>query len=77
MKTILHVNRHTIAHNRKNKTTAPPLIARTYKGTTYSSGFDLVDQDGRVVARFVYRPDRPLSCGAVAWIETDLEVREA
>ncbi len=30
--------------------------------------------DGSEVARVVYRPDKPLSCGAVAWIETELPV---
>jgi len=31
--------------------------------------------DGKVAARVVSRPDKPLSCGARIWIETTEEVR--
>jgi len=34
-----------------------------------------VDKDGNEVARIVYQPEKPLSCGARVWIETQLEVR--
>jgi hypothetical protein len=33
----------------------------------------ILDGDGREVAR-VYRPDRPLPCGARCWVETGLRV---
>ena len=36
---------------------------------------DLLDEAGQVVARVVYRSDRPLPCGARVWVETDLAVR--
>lgn len=31
---------------------------------------------GEVVARVVYSPDKPLSCGARVWIETDTDTVE-
>jgi hypothetical protein len=34
----------------------------------------LVKTDGKVVARVVYSPDKPLSCGARVWIETEADV---
>ena len=36
----------------------------------------LIMKDGEEVGRFVYRPDKPLSCGAHVWFETDCEVIE-
>jgi len=36
-----------------------------------------LDEDGEVVASVVYSPDKPLSCGAKVWIETELEVSVA
>lgn len=38
---------------------------------------NLVDEDGNVVAKIIYSPDKPLSCGATVWIETNLEVAES
>jgi len=81
---ILHVNRHVIASNKKNGTRLPPLVAklkskrkhdssRSLKGLQ-STTLALSDSNGRVVARLVYRPDKPLNCGATAWLETDLAV---
>ena len=29
---------------------------------------------GNVVAELIYRPDKPLSCGAKVWLETQLDV---
>ena len=34
----------------------------------------LVIKDGEEIGRFVYRPDKPLSCGAHVWFETNCEV---
>jgi hypothetical protein len=36
---------------------------------------ELLGDDGEVVASVIYSPDKPLSCGAKVWIETELEVR--
>ena len=36
---------------------------------------EVIDEHGKIVATVVYSPDKPLSCGAKVWIETQLEVR--
>lgn len=74
MKTIIHVNQHVIKANRKNDTRDPVLTVKTYKDNKYGSNVCIVDADGNYVARIVYSPDKPLSCGAHVWIETNNEV---
>ena len=74
MKTIVHVNQHIIKRNRKNSTEEPCLTVKTYKSNNYTNSAIIVDADGNEVARVVYRPHKPLSCGAHCWIETQLEV---
>jgi hypothetical protein len=69
MKTIIHVNQHVIKANRKNNETNPVLTVKTYKSNTYAH---TVKIDGP--SKVVYSPDKPLSCGAHVWIETESEV---
>jgi hypothetical protein len=69
-----HVNRHMIKADKKDGGRRPVLTAKRRGRTATGSGCRIPDDDGRVVARMVYRPDRPLSCGAHAWIETDHHV---
>ena len=69
MKTIVHVNQHKIRAGER-----AVLTVKTYKSNDYASEADIV-VDGKVVAKVVYRPDNPLSCGAKVWIETEGEVR--
>lgn len=69
MKTIIHVNQHIIKSNAKNKTAEPVLTVKTYKSNTYAHEV-LIKGDSRVV----YSPDKPLSCGARVWIETESDV---
>jgi hypothetical protein len=33
-------------------------------------------QDGKEAARIIHRPDKPLSCGATVWIETNNKVEK-
>ena len=73
MKKIIHVNQHQIRHNHKHGTRDPVLTVKTYKSNEYASEL-LVKTDGKVVARVVYSPDNPLSCGARVWIETEADV---
>ena len=75
MKTIIHVNQHVIKSNRKHNKSEPVLTCKTYKSTTYAHTAEILDSFGNVVATVVYRPDKPLSCGAHVWIETTNEVR--
>ena len=69
MKTIIHVNQHVIKSNRKNGATDPVLTVKTYKENRYGHEV-LIKGDSRIV----YSPDKPLSCGAHVWIETQGEV---
>ena len=74
MKTIVHVNQHKIRANLKHNTRDPVLTVKDYKTNRYTSNAIIKDDDGNEVARVVYSPDKPLSCGARVWIETQLEV---
>lgn len=75
-KTIIHVNQHVIKHNRKTGSNDPVLTCKTYDSNEYGHEVIIYDKDGNEVARIVYRPDKPLSCGAHVWIEccTKVEV---
>lgn len=75
MKTIVHVNQHVIKANAKTGERDPVLTVKTYKSNKYAHEVDILDAEGNVVATVVYRPDKPLSCGAKVWIETQHEVR--
>ena len=70
MKTIIHVNQHVIKSNRKHGLLDPVLTVKTYKSNEYGHEVAILDSSGNEVARVVYRPAKPLSCGAHVWIET-------
>ncbi|MAK30925.1 MAG: hypothetical protein CL490_10670 [Acinetobacter sp.] len=74
VKTIIHVNQHKIKSNKKKDDVEPVLTVKTYKDNRYAHEAIIVDSDGNEVARVVYRPHKPLSCGAHCWIETQNEV---
>lgn len=74
MKKIVHVNQHNIRRNATKGTTDPVLTVKTYKSNTYANEVVIKSASGEVLARIVYRPDKPLSCGARVWIETEHEV---
>jgi hypothetical protein len=69
MKTIIHVNQHVIKSNRKDGKTDPVLTVKTYKSNRYA-----MDVTIHGPSRVVYSPDKPLSCGAHVWIETEADV---
>lgn len=69
MKTIIHVNQHVIKANAKTGRKDPTLTIKTYKGNMYAHEA-LIDGPSKVV----YSPDKPLSCGARVWIETQASV---
>lgn len=75
MKTIIHVNQHIIKKNRKENEQNPVLTCKTYKENNYASEVEVYDKDGEVVGRFIYRPDKPLSCGAHVWFETECQTK--
>jgi len=72
MKTIIHVNQHVIKNNRKTGAIDPVLTCKTYKSNTYAHEV-IIDGPSRIV----YSPDKPLSCGAHVWIETESKVKTA
>ena len=73
MKTIIHVNQHNIKAN-KDGENRPVITCKTYKDNKYAHEAVIYGQDGLVAARVVYSPDKPLSCGAKVWIETENKV---
>tara|TARA_Y100001963_G_C6530956_1_gene331048 strand:+ start:181 stop:438 length:258 start_codon:yes stop_codon:yes gene_type:complete len=74
MKTVIHVNQHVIRANAKSGARDACLTVKTYKSNRYANTAVIRDAGGVEVARVVYRPDKPLSCGARCWIETTLTV---
>ncbi len=70
MKTVIHVNQHVIKKNRKNGSNDPVLTCKTYKSNTYAHEA-IIDGPSKVV----YSPNKPLSCGAHVWIETESKVK--
>ena len=68
MKTKIHVNQHHIRANAKGAD-LPVLTVKTYKENRKCNR--VVVHGPSVV---VYSPDKPLSCGAKVWIETEAEV---
>jgi hypothetical protein len=69
MKTIVHVNQHAIRKNIKADKREPVLTVKTYKSNTYAHEVALHGP-----SKVVYSPDKPLSCGARVWIETEDKV---
>ena len=65
----LHVDKHVIVRNRKQGENNPAITVQTSKGPHKAHE---VEVNGP--SRFIYRPDKPLSCGAVLWIETRAQV---
>jgi hypothetical protein len=72
MKTIIHVNQHKVKANAKHGTREPVLTVKTYKSNDYAHTATIAG-----ASKVVYRPDKPLSCGARVWIETEAEVTTA
>ena len=65
----IHVNQHRIKSNNKHNRKDPVLTVKTSKSNTY--GHKVVIHGP---SKVVYSPDKPLSCGARVWIETESEV---
>jgi hypothetical protein len=73
-KKIIHVNQHVVKRNTKTGERKPVLTCKTYKSNDYCHEAIIKDADGNEVARVIYRPDKPLSCGARVWIETQNDI---
>ena len=69
MKTRIHVNQHKIRSNMKHGTNDPVITVKTSKSNTYTHEVKINGP-----SKVIYSPDKPLSCGAKVWIETESEV---
>lgn len=65
MKKIIHVNQHFIRANKKNLKNNAVLSVKFSGKNLYGHECDIEGP-----SKLVYRPDKPLSCGARVWIET-------
>jgi hypothetical protein len=65
----IHVNQHVIRRNAKTGSQEPPLTVKTYRDNTLCHSVDILGP-----SRVVYSPEKPLSCGAKVWIETNAEI---
>ena len=70
MKKRIHVNMHIIRKNNKTGERNPVLTVKTSKSNQSAHEVQI---DGP--SKVIYSPDKPLSCGARVWIETDSEVK--
>ena len=69
MKTKIHVNQHVVRSNKKHGKKETVLTVKTYKSNTYAHEVEIKGE-----SKVIYSPDKPLSCGARVWIETESEV---
>ena len=65
----IHINQHKIRSNHKTGEREPVITVKEGRSNTYAHSVE-IKGDSTVV----YSPDKPLSCGAKVWIETDAEV---
>jgi hypothetical protein len=64
----VHVNQHIIKANKFSVIPKPPLTVKTSRGNEKASEVVFTGP-----AKLVYRPDKPLDCGAHVWIECQRE----
>ena len=69
LKKKIHINQHKIRKNGKTGERIPVISVKTYKTNEYCHEAEI-----KGPCKVVYSPDKPLSCGAKVWIETDSEV---
>ena len=70
MKTRIHVNQHKIRSNKKHNLNEPVITVKTSNSNTYAHEVEVLGP-----SKIIYSPDKPLSCGAKVWIETEGEVK--
>ncbi len=61
----IHINRHVIRDNKRRKKKLPPFRIKTSKENIVCMRLIVVG-----MTEFIYSPDKPLKCGATAWVET-------
>jgi hypothetical protein len=73
-KHVIHVQQLRLKKNRISGEREPVLTVKRKHGGPATMAHQVVirDEGGREVARVVYSPAKPLSCGAVCWVESSL-----
>jgi len=69
MKKRIHINQHVIRSNKKLNKEDPVITIKTSKTNTYAKKVEILGK-----SKIIYSPDKPLSCGAKVWIETEADV---
>ena len=69
MKKVIHINQHVIKRNGKTGKHDPVITVKTYKSNDYGHEVEVLGP-----CKIIYSPDKPLSCGAKVWIETQADV---
>ena len=65
----IHVNQHRIKSNKKYNKNDPVITVKTSRSNTY--GHEVIIHGS---SKVIYSPNKPLSCGARVWIETEADV---
>lgn len=73
-KKVIHVNQYEIRANGKDGGNRPVLTIKQGKLNIYGHEAYICDSYGNAIAKVIYRPDKPLSCGAKCWVETYADV---
>ena len=60
---------HNIRYNKKNNARKPVITVKTSKENVYGQWVKILGESD-----VIYSPDKPLSCGARVWIETNSSV---
>jgi len=71
VKTKIHINQHKIRANihHSPRLREKVISVKNYKTNTYCDEVKILGE-----SKVVYSPDKPLSCGARVWIETEAEI---
>ena len=71
----IHVNRNTLASNKKwGKDDAAIGVEQRGQKKQYGHRVDII-VEGEVVASVIHTEAQPLRCGARCWVETSADVR--
>lgn len=78
----IHVNGHQIRENKEENLYEPVIVAKANENgeslNEYGHVVDIIGKGGDVVAQVGMNPEfgrGPLSCGAVAWVQTRRPIR--
>jgi hypothetical protein len=69
VKSRIHVDQFAIRANKKDGGNRPPISVKTYRSNTKCHSVEIQGP-----SRVVYSPEKPMSCGARVWVETDAPV---